>query len=91
MRISSVQPVSVILPAASQKKSGDWSSPRDVAGHRVVLDAARVGEEHLGGLAVVAAVDDDAAVIGRAGHRVVVAERRPDEPRGFGSSNSKPA
>ena len=60
---------SVMRAAESQKKSGELSSPDGVVGHRVVLDAARVGEEHLRRLAVVAGVEDDAAVVGRSRRR----------------------
>ena len=37
MRISRFQPVAVILPTASQKKSGELSSPDASLGERVVL------------------------------------------------------
>ena len=47
----------------------------------VVLDAARIGEEHERGLAVVAGVEDDAAVVGVARHLVVVAEGGADALR----------
>ena len=52
-----------------------------VVGQRVVLDAARVGEEHLRRVAVVLRVDDDAAVVGVGAHVVAVAQRRADRLR----------
>ena len=49
-----------------------------VVGHRVVLDAARGGEEEDAGAAVVAGVEDDAAVVDRLGDVVAVGVRRAD-------------
>jgi hypothetical protein len=53
--------------------------PRGVVGHRVVGEAVGVGEEQDGGLAVVATVDEDAAVVGRTRELIVIGERRADQ------------
>jgi hypothetical protein len=75
MRISSVQPGGGDAAGAVPEEVGRVVLARGVAGDGVVLDAARVGEEHLCGLAVVLGIDDHPAVVGVAGHEVVIAER----------------
>ncbi len=52
---------------------------RDVAGQGVVLHATRIGEKHLGRLAVVAAVHDHSPIVGRGRHVIMIRERRADE------------
>ena len=54
---------------------------RRIVGDRVVLDAARIGEEHLGAAAVVSRAENDPAVVGEAGDVVAVAERRANRAR----------
>src|SRR5262249_1759223 len=77
------------LAGAVPEAIGRAVLPGSIVGQRVVLQAARVGEKHLGALAVVSAVDDDAAVVERPRDRVMVAERRADA-LGIGIREDKP-
>ena len=52
-----------------------------VTTQRVVFHAPGVGQEHLSRLAVIAAIDDDAGIVGRRRYGVVIPERGSDGAR----------